>query len=60
MREAVWAGSQPQLCHNDIILTAQVTQNQKNWAKKCGYDCVMLLLYAHKQYINLFKHFVYV
>jgi hypothetical protein len=33
---------------------------RKKMSKKCGYDCVRLLLHAHGQHINLFKHFVYV
>ncbi len=38
MQEAVWDCYYPQPCHNDIILTPQVThQNPKIWAKYGGY-----------------------
>ncbi len=58
--EAVWGGCQSQPWRNDIILTPQVTQNPKIWAKKCGYNTLRLLPYAHGQHINVLKHIVYV
>jgi hypothetical protein len=60
MWEAVWGGCQIQPCHNDIILTPQVTQSPKLWAKYGGYNCVRLLLYDNGQHITRLKHFVYV
>ncbi len=56
MWEAVWDGRQPQPWHNDIILTPQVTQNLKIWAKKCGYNSLRLLPYTHWQHMNVLKH----
>ncbi len=58
MQEAIWGGCQLQPWHNGIILTPQVTQRPKVWAKYCGYNCVRLILYAHGQHINGLKHFV--
>ncbi len=60
MWEAVWGGCQPQPWHNHIILTSQVTQSPKIWAKSGGNNCVRLILYAYEQHINVLKHFVYV
>ncbi len=40
-------GCQPQPWRNDIILTPQLTQNPKIWAKYGGYNCVRLLPYAY-------------
>ncbi len=60
IQEAVWDGCQLRPWCNDIILTPQVTQNPKLWAKFCGYYSLSLLLYAHGQHINVLKHFVYV
>ncbi len=51
-------GSRPQSWCNDYILTTQVTKNPKIWAKKCGYYCVILLLYTHWQHIKVLKHIV--
>ncbi len=53
-------GCQPQPWYTNTILTTQVTKNPNIWAKKCGYDCVRLLLYTHGQHINVLKLFVYV
>jgi hypothetical protein len=60
MWEAVWGGCEPQPWHNHIILTPQVTQSPKIWAKLSGYNCVRLILLAYGQHINVLKHFVYV
>ncbi len=60
MWETVWGGCLPQQWHDDIVLTPQVTQNPKIWAKKCGYNCLRLLAYVQKQHINVLKHIVYV
>ncbi len=60
MQEAVWVGCQPQPWHNHIILTPQVTQNPKIQAKYCGYNCLRLLPYAHRQHIKMLNCFVYV
>ncbi len=57
MWEAIWVSCQPQPWRNDIILTPQVTQNPRIWAKKCGYNYLRLLTYAHGQHINVLKHF---
>ena len=38
MQETVWGGYQPQQWHYATILTPQVTQNPKIWAKQCGYQ----------------------
>jgi hypothetical protein len=48
--------------NHDVMtfLTPQVTQNTKIRAKECGYDCLRLLLYAHRQHMNVLKQFVYV
>ncbi len=58
--EADWVGCQPQPWCNDIMLTPQVNQNPKIWAKKCGYDSLRLLPYAHGQHIYMLKHVVYI
>ncbi len=55
-----WGGCQPQPWCDDIILTPQVTQNPKLWAKEAGYNCLRLPPFSHKQHINMLKHFVYV
>ena len=59
MQEAVWVGCLPQPWCNDIILTSQVTQNPKIWPKEGGYNCLMLLSFAHGQQMHVLKHIVY-
>ncbi len=58
MWQAVWGDCQPQPWHNLIVLTQQVTQSPKIWAKQGGYNCVRLILYDHGQHINVLNHFV--
>ncbi len=56
---SVWGGCQLQPWCNDIILTPQVTQITKIWAKQGGYNCVRRLLpYAYGKHINVLKHFI--
>ena len=57
MREAVWGCRQPKPWLNDIILTPQVTQNPKIWAKSGVYKCVRVPPYAYEQHINVLKKF---